>query len=79
MRLSSAGIRAAGIAAAALFMMVSPAAAHHKPGHQDNGKGNDPPPMASTPELGSLLLFGTGLAGAGGYALTRWRSRRRSE
>jgi len=40
----------------------------------------DPPiSVASTPELGSLLLFGTGLAGAGAYALTRLRARRRSD
>ena len=32
-----------------------------------------------TPELGSLLLFGSGLVGAGGYALMRVRARKRSE
>jgi len=47
--------------------------------------GNDPkcvdvgPPISATPELDSLVLFGTGLAGAGGYALTRFRARRRHD
>jgi hypothetical protein len=31
--------------------------------------------LHATPELNSLLLFGTGLAGAGGYALTLLRAR----
>ena len=35
------------------------------------------PPGAATPELGSLLLFGTGLSGFGAYALARFRARRR--
>ena len=33
---------------------------------------------AATPELDSLVLFGTGLLGAGGYALTRLRARGQS-
>jgi len=32
---------------------------------------------AQTPELGSLALFGAGAAGMAGYALARWRARRR--
>ena len=35
------------------------------------------PPGGATPELDSLLLFGAGLSGLGGYALTRWRAHRR--
>ena len=38
--------------------------------------GGDPKPGA-TPELDSLLLFGVGLSGLGGYAVTRYRARRR--
>ena len=33
--------------------------------------------LAQTPELSSLALFGSGAAGLGGYALMRFRSRRR--
>jgi len=47
-------------------------------GHQ----GTKPPvgvAPAQTPELGSLLLFGSGLVGASGYALMRVRTRKRSE
>jgi hypothetical protein len=40
---------------------------------------SDTPAVSATPELGSLVLFGTGLAGAGGYALTRFRARRRRD
>jgi hypothetical protein len=48
--------------------------------HPDNpGCMTDPPPASATPELDSLLLFGTGLAGLGGYALTRLRARRRQD
>jgi len=34
--------------------------------------------VAATPELDSFVLFGTGLAGAAGYALTRIMARRRA-
>ncbi|HEX2514789.1 MAG TPA: hypothetical protein VH257_08800 [Chloroflexota bacterium] len=34
------------------------------------------PKPAQTPELGSLLLFGSGAAGMAGYAVTRLRHRR---
>ena len=37
------------------------------------------PPLTATPELDSLVLFGVGLSGIGGYAVTRLRARRRQE
>jgi hypothetical protein len=40
------------------------------------GGGGDPVSFASTPELGSLALFGSGAAGLGVYALMRIRTRR---
>jgi len=44
----------------------------------NNGGNNpNPPSLASTPELDSILLFGIGLSGLGGYALTRYRARQR--
>ena len=50
---------------------------------KDKDKGwprpiNGPSP-ASTPELGSLVLFGTGVAGAAGYMMLRLRARRRPD
>jgi hypothetical protein len=45
-------------------------------GGDTGGKGVPPSPTA-TPELDSLLLFGIGLTGLGGYAVTRVRARRR--
>jgi hypothetical protein len=36
-----------------------------------------PPSPGATPELDSLLLFGSGLSGLGGYAIMRLRARRR--
>jgi hypothetical protein len=36
------------------------------------------PSVSATPELDSLLLFGFGLSGLGGYAVTRFRARRRT-
>ena len=39
--------------------------------------GPTAPSPAATPELDSLLLFGVGLSGLGGYALTRYRARQR--
>jgi hypothetical protein len=43
--------------------------------NQNGNKQNVTP--AATPELSSLVLFGSGAAGLGGYALLRWRTRRR--
>jgi hypothetical protein len=50
------------------------------PGSGDGGPlpGGSPAPGA-TPELDSLLLFGSGLSGLGGYALMRLRARRRRQ
>ena len=42
-----------------------------------NGNKQNVTPVA-TPELSSLILFGSGAAGLGGYALLRWRTRRRN-
>lgn len=42
------------------------------------GGGGGGPVLAATPELDSLLLFGFGLSGFGGYAFTRFRARRRA-
>ena len=35
---------------------------------------SDAPDLSATPELDSLLLFGSGAVGMGGYALTRLRA-----
>src|SRR5258707_82202 len=43
-----------------------------------NGNGNLKHLLAATPELDSMLLFGTGIAGAAGYAALRLKSRRRT-
>jgi hypothetical protein len=43
---------------------------------QNTGGVTHVPPIADTPELDSLLLFGSGLLAAGGYALQRERSSR---
>jgi hypothetical protein len=55
-------------------------------GNGQNGNGNafghdkkDLPSMAETPELSSLVLFGTGAAGVAGYALMRIRAGRRQD
>jgi hypothetical protein len=48
-----------------------------------NGNGNggggheNPPAISATPELDSLALFGTGIAGMVGYGLMRVRATRR--
>jgi len=49
-------------------------------GQGGNGQGQNQgngPQWSATPELDSLFLFGAGMLGFGGYALTRIRSRRR--
>jgi hypothetical protein len=46
-------------------------------GHAGTPVQNLPVSAGATPELDSLVLFGAGLLGAGGYALTRFRARRR--
>jgi hypothetical protein len=43
----------------------------------DLGGGGLPVDPAATPELGSLVLFGSGAVGMAGYALNRVRLRRR--
>jgi hypothetical protein len=62
-------------------------------GNNDNGNRNengndnngdrwdkkDPPTVSATPELDSLVLFGTGAAGVAGYALMRLRAGRRQD
>jgi hypothetical protein len=47
-------------------------------GNGGDGNGNLKHLLAATPELDSMLLFGTGIAGAAGYAALRVRSRRRT-
>ena len=73
------------VGATALFSLTVMAA----PAFAAPGKGEDCETHLSnpgcgisvnaTPELDSLVLFGTGLLGAGGYALTRFRARRRQD
>jgi hypothetical protein len=46
------------------------------PGLGAYGPSAGGPVLAKTPELGSLALFGTGLAGMGSYALARYRAGR---
>ena len=45
-------------------------------GHGSGSGGTNPPTVSATPELDSLVLFGTGAATIMGYALTRVRARR---
>jgi hypothetical protein len=47
-------------------------------GNSDVGLSNNPN-LAATPELGSLALFGSGIAGAAGYAFMRIRAGRRQD
>ena len=49
---------------------------HNGGGNSGFGLSNNPN-LAQTPELASLALFGTGVAGAAGYALMRIRAGRR--
>jgi hypothetical protein len=73
-----------GIAPAlvSLFIVATPASANcgnDKPVGRPAAECPNAPAMSATPELDSLLLFGVGLVGAGGYALTRLRAGRRRE
>lgn len=47
-------------------------------GTNGNG-GNSPPALSATPELDSLVLFGSGAVAIAGYALMRVRARRRQD
>ncbi len=75
-------VRASGFA---LLCMAAVSTVHaQQNGQSGNGNGNgqgqnqgNGPQWSATPELDSLFLFGAGMLGFGGYALTRIRSRRR--
>ena len=81
-------VRASGFA---LLCMAAVSTVHAQPNgqggngngqgqNQGNGQGQNQgngPQWSATPELDSLFLFGAGMLGFGGYALTRIRSRRR--
>ena len=54
-------------------VVVNPPGPFPNPGVIVNPLGPDP---SATPELDSLVLFGSGASGIGGYALLRLRSRR---
>jgi hypothetical protein len=62
----TSGCGSTTVANAALLPTVPPV---------DDGDGL--PPVGATSELDSLLLFGSGLSGLGGYAFVRLRARRR--
>jgi len=83
-----------GVALLCLGLMnASPIAAQGNGNGNGRGSGNVPgngggnsdfglvksPNLAQTPELGSLALFGTGVAGVAGYALLRMRAGRRQD
>jgi hypothetical protein len=63
----------------ALFMVATPVSAKCDATHGNADCRDDDPAVNATPELDSLVLFGTGILGAGGYALTRFRARRRHD
>jgi hypothetical protein len=54
----------------------TPPGLRDNPGNSEWGLSHNPN-MAETPELSSLALFGSGVAGAAGYALMRIRAGRR--
>jgi hypothetical protein len=66
---------------ALLLATLGPAGLIHAQTNQ-NGTGQNGTKqnvnVAATPELDSLVLFGTGAAGVVGYALLRQRARRKS-
>ena len=43
------------------------------------GDGTNPPAISATPEMDSIVLFGTGAAGIAGYMLLRLRAGRRQD
>ena len=76
---------ATAIAAVFAIAIMTTSAALAAPGGNGNGNGStngngngnsNPPSVAATPELDSLVLFGTGAAGIASYALLRVRARR---
>jgi hypothetical protein len=75
-------LRIAAATAIVLFALVSATSASADPGNGNgnggngNGNGNVKHLLQSTPELDSLVLFGTALAGIGSYAALRRRAKR---
>jgi hypothetical protein len=67
----------------AVCLLSWPASAAAEGNDDGKGKGkqglDNPPALSATPELDSLALFGAGVAGMAGYALTRVRARRRQD
>jgi hypothetical protein len=67
--------------AMAMFILAAPAAAAPSCGNGPNN-GNThcvAPSPSATPELDSVILFGSGLLGAAGYGLIRLRARQRDD
>jgi hypothetical protein len=63
----------------AVFIAATPVSASCGNDNQNGKPASECPKASATPELGSLLLFGTGMAGVGAYALNRFRARRRHD
>jgi hypothetical protein len=59
-----------------LVMAASHASAFDCGNDKPVGNAQDCPTLGTTPELDSLLLFGGGLTGLGGYVLLRLKGRR---
>src|SRR4051794_2044247 len=93
-KLHTRGLAMLGLVCLALFLTASPIWADPGNGNGNaggtgngqNGNGNAfghdnqvLPAVSATPELDSLLLFGTGAAGMVGYGLMRLRARRRDK
>ena len=73
-------VRASGFALLCMAAVSTVHAQQNGQGGNGNGQGQNQgngPQWSATPELDSLFLFGAGMLGFGGYALTRIRSRRR--
>ncbi len=64
-----------GLALLAMMCVMSAGAVYADCDGTGSFDCSDPPPGA-TPELDSLFLFGTGIAGVAGYAALRLRARR---